>query len=107
MVHSGEALDDRERGHCVDVFQREALAVTSFSPIIAVSSTLPNGADRAAREASAHLGCRTPVGTIVFRFSDGAALALIPGASSGIAFLDEHTLAPGEADGTVTIWCLP
>jgi WD40 repeat protein len=46
-------------------------------------------------------------GTIVFRFNDGAAVAMLPGASSGIAFLDEHTIVRGEADGTVTVWCLP
>ena len=46
-------------------------------------------------------------GTIVFRFSDGAPLILVPGPSSGLAFLDDHTIARGEPDGTVTVWCLP
>ena len=44
---------------------------------------------------------------VALRVSDGAPLTLVPGPSYGLAFLDEHTIARGELDGTATVWCLP
>jgi len=49
----------------------------------------------------------TTLGGILVRTSDGAPTYSLPGASRGVAFLSNGTLARDEDDGTISLWCLP
>src|SRR5262249_10179122 len=48
-----------------------------------------------------------PLGGVLVRTSDGAPTYSLPGASRGVAFLSNGTLARSEDDGTISLWCLP